>query len=135
MKISLVLMFAGAMSASVLAQDQNKPLADAFEKRVKDYVKLRENIEAKMPKLSKEAKAEEIETHKKQLQESVRTSRAGAKHGDSPTGIDLAGPISDRSDSVASVIGPATGPWGPNAPGGGDAGRHPLHADAGRDRV
>ena len=65
-----------------MAQDQNKQLAGAFEKRVKDYVKLRENIEAKMPKLSTEAKAEEIETHKKQLQESVRAARAGAKHGD-----------------------------------------------------
>ena len=59
----------------------NKPVADAFEQRVKDYVKLREDIEAKMPKLAKEAKAEEIETHKKQLQESVRTARAGAKQG------------------------------------------------------
>jgi len=75
-------MIAGAMSLSVLAQDQNKQLAGAFEKRVKDYVKLRENIEAKMPKLSTEAKPEEIETHKKQLQESVRVARAGAKHGD-----------------------------------------------------
>jgi hypothetical protein len=75
-------MFAGAMSVSVMAQDQDKQLAGAFEKRVKDYVKLRENIEAKMPKLSTEAKPEEIETHKKQLQESVRAARAGAKHGD-----------------------------------------------------
>jgi hypothetical protein len=75
-------MFAGAMSVSVMAQDQDKQLAGAFEKRVKDYVKLRENIEAKMPKLSTEAKPEEIEIHKKQLQESVRAARAGAKHGD-----------------------------------------------------
>jgi hypothetical protein len=70
------------MPASTMAQAQNSPLAEAFEKRVKDYVKLREDIEAKMPKLSKEAKAEEIETHKKQLQDSVRAARAGAKHGD-----------------------------------------------------
>ena len=34
-----------------------------------------------MPKLAKEAKPEEIETHKKELQESVRTARAGAKQG------------------------------------------------------
>ena len=61
---------------------QYKPIADAFEKRVKDYVKVREDLEAKMPKLSKEAKPEEIELHKKQLQESVRAARTGAKHGD-----------------------------------------------------
>lgn len=81
-KIFLILIFAGAVSVTVMAQNQNKQLAGEFEKRVKDYVKLRENIEAKMPKLSTEAKPEEIETHKKQLQESVRAARAGAKHGD-----------------------------------------------------
>jgi hypothetical protein len=81
-KAFLVVLVAGLMSASALAQDHNKQLAEAFEQRVKAYVKLRENIEAKMPKLSKEAKPEEIETHKKQLQESVRNARAGAKRGD-----------------------------------------------------
>lgn len=78
----LVVAVACAMSAIAVAQDQNKQLAEAFEKRVKEYTKLREDIEGKMPKLSKEAKPEEIETHKKRLQESVRTARAGAKHGD-----------------------------------------------------
>jgi hypothetical protein len=75
-------MLVSAMSAIATAQDHNKQQAEAFENRVKDYVKLRENIEAKMPKLSKEAKPEEIETHKTQFQESVRVARAGAKHGD-----------------------------------------------------
>ena len=78
----LIVIVAGVMSASTMAQVQTTPLAEAFEKRVKEYVKLRENIEAKMPKLSKEAKPEAIETHKKQLQDSVRAARAGAKHGD-----------------------------------------------------
>jgi hypothetical protein len=81
-KMFLGIIVAGVLSASAMAQVQPTPLAEAFEKRVKDYVKLREDIEAKMPKLSKEAKAEEIETHKKQLQDSVRAARAGAKHGD-----------------------------------------------------
>ena len=70
------------LSVTAIAQDHNKHITEAFEKRVKDYVKLREDIEAKMPKLSKEAKPEEIETHKKQLQDSVRAARAGAKQGD-----------------------------------------------------
>jgi Ni/Co efflux regulator RcnB len=60
----------------------NKQTAEAFEKRVKDYASLRERLEEKMPKLSKEAKPEEIETHKKQFQERVRAARAGAKHGE-----------------------------------------------------
>ena len=76
----LAIVFVCATAA--IAQDHNTQVADAFEKRVKDYVKLREDIEAKMPKLSKEAKPEEIETHKKQLQDSVRAARAGAKQGD-----------------------------------------------------
>lgn len=53
----------------------------SFEKRVKEYVKLREQIEEKMPKLSKEAKPEEIEAHKKSFQEAVRAARTGSKPG------------------------------------------------------
>jgi hypothetical protein len=60
----------------------DKQTAEAFEKRIKDYASLRESLEEKMPKLSKEAKPEEIETHKKQFQERVRAARAGAKHGE-----------------------------------------------------
>lgn len=43
---------------------------------------MREALEEKMPKLSKEAKPEEIQTHKKQFQDRVRAARAGAKPGD-----------------------------------------------------
>ena len=77
-------MLTGILSVTAIAQDStpNKQIAEAFEKRVKDYVKLREGIEEKMPKLSKEAKPEEIEVHKKKLQESVRAARSGAKHGE-----------------------------------------------------
>jgi hypothetical protein len=88
MRICLIVMLtgllAGLMWGTTFAQDstQNKQVAEAFEKRVKAYVKLREGIEEKMPKLSTEAKPEEIEVHKKQLQESVRAARSGAKHGD-----------------------------------------------------
>jgi len=60
----------------------DKQTVDAFEKRAKDYVKMREALEAKMPALSKEAKPEEIQTHKQQFQERVRAARAGAKQGD-----------------------------------------------------
>lgn len=60
----------------------DKQTIEAFEKRAKGYVKTREALEEKMPKLSKEAKPEEIETHKKQFQERVRAARVGAKRGD-----------------------------------------------------
>ena len=60
----------------------DKQIADAFEKRAKDYVKMREALEEKMPALSKEAKAEEIQAHKTQFQERVRSARVGSKPGD-----------------------------------------------------
>jgi hypothetical protein len=79
-----------ACCAAVVAQTQttatlspaDKQIADAFEKRVKEYSKLRENVEGQMPKLSTEAKPEEIQTHKQQFQDRVRAARAGAKHGE-----------------------------------------------------
>ena len=40
------MVFVGLCAAGAVAQDQNKPRAEAFESRVKDYVKLREGIEA-----------------------------------------------------------------------------------------
>jgi hypothetical protein len=60
----------------------DRQVVDAFEKRVKQYAKLREDLEGQMPKLSKEAKPEEIEIHKKQFQERVRAARTTAKHAD-----------------------------------------------------
>jgi hypothetical protein len=54
----------------------------AFEARVKEYVALREKIEDKLPKLSKDATPEQIEAHKTAFQDAVRSARAGAKPGD-----------------------------------------------------
>jgi len=72
-----------APAIPVRADSKDNPqVAVAFEERVKAYVKMREGLEEKLPKLSKEAKPEEIEAHKKSFQEMVRAARAGAKHGD-----------------------------------------------------
>jgi hypothetical protein len=70
-----------AVSQAAGPAEQPKTVA-AFEDRVKQYVKLREKIEEAMPNLSKEAKPEEIEAHKKAFQEKVRAARTGAKPGD-----------------------------------------------------
>lgn len=90
--INLRLVIVGAIALCIAAlttsgetqtlSGHNKQIADAFVKRTKEYVKLRERLEEQMPKLSQEAKPEEIQTHKKQFQERVRAARAGAKHGD-----------------------------------------------------
>jgi hypothetical protein len=54
----------------------------AFEKRVKEYVTLREQLEDKMQKLPDKSTPEQIEAHKTAFEEIVRTARVGAKHGD-----------------------------------------------------
>jgi hypothetical protein len=54
----------------------------AFDERVKEYVKLREGVEEKSPELSKDAKAEEIETYKTTFERGLREARLGSKRGD-----------------------------------------------------
>ena len=49
---------------------------------MKEYVKLREGLEGKMPKLSKDSTPEEIKAHKVALEKLVREARAGARQGD-----------------------------------------------------
>lgn len=61
---------------------KHKAAFDAFEARVKEYVSMRESIDNKLPKLSKDAKPEEIEAHKMALQKAVQAARASAKQGD-----------------------------------------------------
>ena len=77
----------GAGQGNRAAQQQQSPgannqIAATFEKRVKDYVRLREGLEAKMPKLSKDSTPEEIKAHKVALEQKVRAARAGARQGD-----------------------------------------------------
>jgi hypothetical protein len=81
----------GPASSAALAQAQGSKVAlsaaeqqlvSTFEKRIKEYVSMREGIEGKMPKLSKDAKPEQIEAHKVALQKKVQAARQGAKQGD-----------------------------------------------------
>lgn len=53
-----------------------------FEKRVKQYVKLRDSVKAKIPKLSKDSTPEQIAAFEKASVEALRAARAGAKRGD-----------------------------------------------------
>ena len=69
-----------AQNNSISAKD-HPPIAQ-FEESVKQYVKLREGLETKLPKLSKDSTPEQIEAHKKSFQEIVRNARLGAKPGD-----------------------------------------------------
>lgn len=76
--------FAG--SQTVFAQQalspQEKKIFVQFEKQAKDYSQLRERIEDRLPKLSKEASAEQIENHKMSFQKAVQSARTNAKQGE-----------------------------------------------------
>jgi len=64
-----------------LLPPKERELVVAFRERVKDYAKMREAIEAKMPKLAKESTPEQIHEHKSEFEKRVRAARVGAKRG------------------------------------------------------
>jgi ABC-type transporter MlaC component len=61
---------------------QEKRTVAAFERRVKQYVKLRDRVKGRLPKLSKESTPEQIAAHEKAAVDALRVARAGAKPGD-----------------------------------------------------
>lgn len=92
----LLLLWASAFSipsASVVkGQVQDEPqtsrsvktdqMVARFEGRVKEYAVLRERLEDKLPKLSKDSTPEQIKAHKAAFEEIVRSARPNAKQGD-----------------------------------------------------
>lgn len=60
----------------------DKEAIKRFEERVKEYVKLRESIKGKVPKLSKDSTPEQISAFEKASVEALRTARVTAKPGD-----------------------------------------------------
>jgi hypothetical protein len=71
----------GATSQAEVSPEDKQAIAD-FEKRVKEYVAMREELEGKMPKLAAKSTPEQIQAHKTAFEEKVRAARAGAKFGD-----------------------------------------------------
>jgi hypothetical protein len=68
-------------SAGMVSRDEKRTIA-AFEKRVRDYVKLRDRIKDKVPKISKDSTPEQITAHEKAFADALRAARAEAKPGD-----------------------------------------------------
>jgi hypothetical protein len=91
-------MLFSAMPTGVTAQEKVvKQIADAaqpdlspadkqtikrFENRVKQYVKLRQRVKGRVPRLAKDSTPEQIQASETAFLESLRTARAGAKPGD-----------------------------------------------------
>jgi hypothetical protein len=61
---------------------REKQTIAAFEKRVKQYLKLRGRVKGKVPKLSKDSTPEQIAASEKAFVAALRTARAGARPGD-----------------------------------------------------
>ena len=86
---SLIICTAPAIG-SVGQKPANNPTATAndrrtvatFLSRAKAYVKLRNRVEGKLPKLSKDSTPEQIAAHKKSFEDGVRLARMGAKPRD-----------------------------------------------------
>ena len=61
---------------------RDKEIVATFEKRVKEYVRLRDQVKQKVPKLAKDSTPEQIQAGEKAFVEALRVARAGAKPGD-----------------------------------------------------
>lgn len=83
--------FHQTVTAQSVLSPQEKQVISEFEKQAKDYSKLREQIEERLPELSKDASAEQIENHKISFQKAVQSARGNARKGDifSPAAAEL----------------------------------------------
>lgn len=70
----------------------NTAAVKPFEERLKEYIKVRQEAQRKLPKLSSESQPAEIAAHAKGLQANIMTARVGAKPGEIFT-TDIAGHI------------------------------------------
>lgn len=68
--------------APTAASGNSETAVTAFRERVKQYAKLREDVEGKLPKLPSDSKPEKIEAHQKVFVTAVQAARAEAKPGD-----------------------------------------------------
>ena len=68
-----------APNASAPTTKQEKMLLKDFEKRIKEYVSLRQSVRKKLPPLSKEATPEQIAAYQKQFVDALQAARSYAK--------------------------------------------------------
>jgi len=59
-----------------------KQAISTFENRVREYVKFRNQVKDKLPKLSKDSTPEQIHSYMIAFEEAVRAARVGAKRGE-----------------------------------------------------
>ena len=79
--ILVVILSAATFVGAQPASDADKRMVIEFERNAKQYTQRREEIEDEMPKLSKQATAEEITAHKNELLKRVLAERKGVARG------------------------------------------------------
>lgn len=71
-----------ALAEPAVVAPADKAAIDAFQKRVKDYIELRNKVRANAPKLSKDSTPEQIQAYRTALELSLRNARPHAKRGE-----------------------------------------------------
>jgi hypothetical protein len=71
-----------SLEPAAATSPQEKRTIAAFENRVKQYLKLRDRVKGKVPKLSKDSTPEQIQANEKAFVDALRTARANAKPGE-----------------------------------------------------
>lgn len=71
-----------ALAPPAVISPRDKLAIATFETQVQDYVKLRNQLKNKAPKLSKDSTPEQIHAYRTNLEQALRIARAGAKRGD-----------------------------------------------------
>jgi len=69
-------------SATVKTTGNEKSIISTFTGRAEAFVKLRNRVRDRLPKLSKDSTAEQVAAHKNAFEAAVRSARVGAKPGD-----------------------------------------------------
>jgi len=73
----------GAVAQTQQLSDAEKQTVATFEKRVKEYLKVRNQVKEKLPvKLSKDSTPEQIHAYMTSFEDGVRAARVGAKRGE-----------------------------------------------------
>jgi hypothetical protein len=70
------------LTAPTVTSPRDQSAISSFERQVKDYVKLRNELKGKAPKLSKDSTPEQIQAYRTSLEQSLMAARVGAKRGD-----------------------------------------------------
>jgi hypothetical protein len=70
------------LASAPVVSPGDKLAISAFERKVKDYIKLRNQLRDKAPKLSKDSTPEQLQNYRTSLEQSLRAARAGTKRGD-----------------------------------------------------